>query len=355
MWGIEMKQGALVSIIIPIYNAEKYIGTMLDSILGQTYDLLDVILVNDGSTDETKRICMSYVKRDPRIRYLEQDNRGPSAARNRGLACAKGTYVLFADADDFIPAKAIEKLIKSAVETKADVVVGCFGEIRQPNGVHYIIVDKDEAICAALCGNTYLSNVAGRYQSAVNMGATCGKLVKRELLQKYNLAFSENITHREDLLYFIHVYAYSGEICILYESVYVYRQINKDSLVKRFHTKKIEELYAVTEALADFQKNIRSVDDSVVYEFMMHTVYRGWDSYFAHCKNPMSVGKLYKELKKYILDDKVRGYICRRSGRLDESFSLFQRIVFYCMEKKQIAFLTLLAYTEKKFKNILEG
>ena len=95
-----MKQTVLISIIIPVYNAEEFIGMMLDSVQNQTYGMLDIILVNDGSTDGTKNVCMPYLEKDKRFQYYEQQNRGPSAARNFGLRKAKGDYILFVDASN---------------------------------------------------------------------------------------------------------------------------------------------------------------------------------------------------------------------------------------------------------------
>ena len=91
-----------ISIIVPVYNCEKYIGTCIESIQGQTYQNLEIILVNDGSKDRSGEICRSYAVHDARIRYIEQENQGVSAARNHGIKKATGTFVMFVDADDTI-------------------------------------------------------------------------------------------------------------------------------------------------------------------------------------------------------------------------------------------------------------
>ena len=99
-----------ISIIVPVYNCEKYIGTCIESIQGQTYQNLEIILVNDGSKDGSGEICRSYVVHDARIQYIEQENQGVSAARNHGIKKATGTFVMFVDADDTITNDACEKL-----------------------------------------------------------------------------------------------------------------------------------------------------------------------------------------------------------------------------------------------------
>ena len=112
----------LVSIIIPLYNAENYVDKILPCILGQTYTALEILLVNDGSTDGTLSKCRQYQRQDARIRVLSQENGGVSAARNRGLAEAKGKYISFVDADDYLKPDFIEVLYRAATAEDCDVV-----------------------------------------------------------------------------------------------------------------------------------------------------------------------------------------------------------------------------------------
>ena len=112
----------LISIIIPLYNAENYVDKILPCILGQTYTALEILLVNDGSTDGTLSKCQQYQRQDARIRVLSQENGGVSAARNRGLAEAKGEYISFVDADDYLKPDFIEVLYRAATAEGCDVV-----------------------------------------------------------------------------------------------------------------------------------------------------------------------------------------------------------------------------------------
>ena len=114
---------ANVSIIVPVYNVEKYLARCLDSIIAQTARDLEIICVNDGSTDASAAILADYAAKDPRIRVLTQPNGGLSAARNAGLDAATGDWVMFVDSDDFIPPYAVEGFLKVAAESGASVVV----------------------------------------------------------------------------------------------------------------------------------------------------------------------------------------------------------------------------------------
>ena len=121
-----------VSIIIPAYNVENYIEDCLESILNQTYTNIEVIIVNDGSTDGTLEKITPYADKDKRIIILNQENQGVSATRNNGIEIAKGEYFAFFDADDYIPQNAIELFVKESKETDAEIVVSNF--IRIKNG-----------------------------------------------------------------------------------------------------------------------------------------------------------------------------------------------------------------------------
>ena len=99
---MDTENSPLVSIIVPVYNVANYIGECLDSLLNQTYRNIEIILINDGSSDESEKICKEYLVNDPRIKYVYQDNAGLSMARNRGIDLATGEYLTFVDSDDYI-------------------------------------------------------------------------------------------------------------------------------------------------------------------------------------------------------------------------------------------------------------
>ena len=117
-----MEQQELISVIIPVYNVEKYLRECIDSVLNQSYQNLEIILVDDGSTDSSGEICDEYEKQDIRIRVIHQKNQGLSGARNTGFQNANGEYVYFLDSDDWIVPEAIKCLVKRAEEESADVV-----------------------------------------------------------------------------------------------------------------------------------------------------------------------------------------------------------------------------------------
>ena len=116
----------LVSVIIPVYNVSRYLLQCLDSVISQTWRNLEIIIIDDGSTDGSGRICDQYADRDDRIKVIHSPNRGLSAARNLGLENLKGQYIAFVDSDDLIEPHAIETLIRTALLTESHIVTAGF-------------------------------------------------------------------------------------------------------------------------------------------------------------------------------------------------------------------------------------
>ena len=118
----------LLSIIIPVYNAEKYLNRCIDSIISSTYSNLEIIMVDDGSKDQSGSICDEYSEKDNRCRVYHTNNRGQAAARNYGLRKASGDYITFVDDDDWVDNSMYEKLINTAIETVVDLYVDIYLE-----------------------------------------------------------------------------------------------------------------------------------------------------------------------------------------------------------------------------------
>lgn len=173
-----MKYNGKISVIIPIFNAGAYIGTCIASLLKQTYEAFELILVDDGSTDATPSVLAAYQRQDPRIRVLRQENSGVSAARNRGLDCATGAYIAFVDADDFVAADYLERLYRLAQQHRADMVCCDFVQLLEGQPVQR---DLPKVLSSRLVANrTELLRSAAETREAYG---TCvwGKLIRAEL------------------------------------------------------------------------------------------------------------------------------------------------------------------------------
>ena len=186
----------LISIIIPIYNAEKYLNKCLQSIISQTFQDFEVILINDGSTDCSYDACQVFAKKDKRFTLLTQTNSGASSARNRGIEMAKGKWITFVDADDYIEANYIERLCKNITDEKTLIIQG----LKQVNS-------KGEEIKMIEFEDTILTNTeiqkAFDEKEIFEYGYTVAKLYNHEIIDRQNIRFNEQISYSEDMLFML--------------------------------------------------------------------------------------------------------------------------------------------------------
>lgn len=124
----------LISVIVPVYNVENYVSQCIESIINQTYKKIEIILINDGSTDSSKEICVKYAQKDQRIKIVDKKNGGLSDARNAGIKCMTGDYLMFVDSDDWLEFNCIELLYKLLIKYNADLVIGGVRKIEDETG-----------------------------------------------------------------------------------------------------------------------------------------------------------------------------------------------------------------------------
>ena len=224
----------MISVIVPVYNLENYLNRCIDSVLRSTYADFELILIDDGSTDASPRICRDYAGRDNRVRLLRQENRGVSAARNRGLEVCRGEWVVFVDGDDCISEDFLE-LIARESGRNPDLMLFDFTE----EGTAPVSGKSEEAIrygredMLTLVRNT-LALRQLRNRGNVNFLSSCARAMKRHVIDRYGLRFSEDLFGGEDTLFGIE-YLLRAESCTyIPQAVYVYN-IHRDSSSRRFN------------------------------------------------------------------------------------------------------------------------
>lgn len=179
-----------VSVIVPVYNVENYIYDMLTSVQEQTFKDFEVIMVDDGSTDDSPQIAGEFAARDSRFRYFRQENAGVSAARNFGIREASGDYMVFYDPDDLIPGRALEKMYKTAARAEADIIVGVMEEKNMGESVIYMNSQK-------LAKKRDISPLDENF---IGAWSVCNKMFSAAFIRKNGLRF-ENIHNAEDGLF----------------------------------------------------------------------------------------------------------------------------------------------------------
>lgn len=208
----------MVSVIIPIYNVEKYLCECIESVTGQSFRNLEIILVDDGSPDSSGEICDEYAERDSRIKVIHKKNGGLSDARNAGMDAANGDYVLFLDGDDYIKRTTVEELYTYAERTKAEIV--CFDfeidlEIASTDmelhkhAVDYKTVIGTEVLISAIDNDDFIPNATSKFYNA-------------GFLKRNNLRFKRGMYY-EDVLFNTMAFMCSKKVVFMHKSFYYYR------------------------------------------------------------------------------------------------------------------------------------
>lgn len=218
-----------VSIIVPIYNKERYLKKNIESLLNQSLREIEIILINDGSNDMSENICRYYKKKDNRIIYIKTSNKGVCSARNKGLEVSKGKYCIFIDADDFIENSMLEEMYKLIIEKNAETVICGMKEsnskkvFSQNISFNIDIQEKEYNFFEIIKMNSILLHSTGN------------KLFSREILEKNNILFVENIHGFEDLNFIFKYFLFSQKNYILEKGFYNYLR-NEDSITKSTKT-----------------------------------------------------------------------------------------------------------------------
>lgn len=184
----------LVTVIVPFYNAQDYIRRCVESIKAQTYKNLQVIFVNDGSTDRSSELCKCLIKDDERFELIEQENKGVSAARNVGINATKGKYCCFVDADDFVAEDYVEYMVRSLLKYNADIST-CTHQIEYERGKWKNTTKGKEG-----CLNQEQGLINFFSKDGMKAGPVC-KLYKMDILNNYKIRFNESIKIAEDKLF----------------------------------------------------------------------------------------------------------------------------------------------------------
>ena len=241
----------LVSVIVPIYNCESVLNRCIDSLVNQTYANTEIILVNDGSKDNSAEICNKYAEKYSNVVYVYQKNQGVSAARNKGLSVATGEYFIFCDADDYYSLDAVEKLVAVADKNNADITIGgvkkFIGEDIQVACVDDYVVDR---------GSKIFGECINELTESFLINSPVAKLYKMSLIKGNELYFNETLHCGEDLEWNSRVFAQVERIAGLSEAVYMYCVENAQSLSQRVSDDYFDRINLSFESLLSLYSNL---------------------------------------------------------------------------------------------------
>ena len=259
-----------LSIIVPVYRAESFLSHCVESLMGQSFQDLEIILVDDGSPDRSGELCDSYAARDPRVRVIHQKNSGVSAARNRGLQEAKGTYIGFADSDDWAELTMFESML--AASEGADIVM-CDALTVYDDGT------TEPDTIRGLPESRMLSHGDCTPELMLELaGAVWRCIYKRELLQTHEIRFPQGMKVSEDRVFNLYAMGRAEKIFYLKEPLYC-RYVNLQSCVNSFHKDYLsiaerirQELQQVISAAWDNRADFQQAFSRQYADFLLATV-----------------------------------------------------------------------------------
>ena len=256
---MEEKMNPAISVVIPVYNVEAYLRECVDSVLCQTMQDFEIILIDDGATDSSGAICDEYGTKDSRIRVIHQPNGGLSAARNTGLDAAIGEYVYFLDSDDYIKPYALEHLLQLAKKENADVVFFdafvFFTDCEPDPNVYQYHRSREYS---PKNGRQMLLDLldTGEYRTAVPL-----MLFRREYMLHHSLRFRPGILH-EDELFTFYVYHADGIIAHCHEELYARRMRAASIMTGSSMRKRYESIYAIYFELSNLYRKKQIRDEA---------------------------------------------------------------------------------------------
>ncbi|PLA04821.1 hypothetical protein CYK16_01210 [Streptococcus oralis subsp. dentisani] len=283
----------LISIIVPIYNVSPYLQLCLESIEKQTYPHFEVLLINDGSRDNSKDICLEYAERDNRFKYIEQQNSGLSAARNTGILNSNGEFMTFIEGDDFVDPNYLEELYHAALKNDSEIVVGSYKRFNEEDNNYYIhVFDYREEHYKY---RELIENIAQIERRGIEFETSWGMLFHRRLFENVWFPVGKNI---EDTRTNYKLYMESCKTSYIHKDLYIYR-IRKGSLINSITESLLTDvLEALLERIAVLSlSGIDITEEKEMLKIRLNT--RSQQALDAGLENT-EIYRRYKEIESYL-------------------------------------------------------
>lgn len=305
----------LISVIIPVYNVEQYLKRCLESVINQTYKNIEIICINDGSTDKSLNILENYKTQDNRIKVFNQENKGLSETRNRGINLAEGKYIFFIDSDDWLELNALESLMSKIILEEIDIVIG---------GINKVYFNKKIKVVLN-CNSKNIYNPSEYIESAINekkfVVNVWNKLYKKEILLKNKIKFKEGRLY-EDFLFTLQYLLKCRKIYITENIVYNYFLFRENSIVNKISEKDL-----------DIFKNIKNIELEVSGTDLLNKKY--FKEYIYEWIMSATISKLFKFGKKQEI---------KRYQLILKKNEIFEKYYKYYLQDKKIKYKKIISY-----------
>ena len=298
-----------VSVVVPVYNVEKYIHKCLDSLVNQTLQDIEIILIDDESPDNCGKICDEYAKNDKRIKVIHKKNGGVSAARNDGIKHATSDWIMFVDSDDWCEETMCEIAYENAIKNNVDVAI--FNNYRnyedyekkEKIGLKETIFDEYneiEKLQMSMLYDFFIKQVDSEVKQYTDIGGPWSKIFKKELIEKNNIEFNLKVKGVfDDALFCIETMEYAKKVLFKDEFLYHYRILN-DSITNKFKSDRIQIYDTIYKEIELFMNKAHKKNNfkEAYYSRIIVNLCKLLKIYFFHPANSDKLWKRLKELKK---------------------------------------------------------
>jgi len=342
----------LVSIVIPIYNVELFLERCLSSITSQTYQNLEIILVDDGSTDSSPNICDSWASKDSRIKVIHKSNAGLGMARNTGIDNASGRYICFFDSDDYIALETIETALNTAKKYNADIVAFGMSVVNQHGAVTKTFTPESEKDCyrgeeVLNCFLPGLLRSDGAISKIKNISFSAWSLLySADLIKSTDWRFvSEREIISEDVYSLLSLYKNVNCVAIAKQALYFYCE-NDNSLTRVYRNDRFDKIKIFYKKCIQLCENYgypTLIQRGCMCQFLGNIV-GAMKQTVAHFNRPQAI-----KLLKVIIDDDVLQLVV--SEKINDFFKLRIRILLWSVMQKKYNLCYLLLWINNKISN----
>ena len=344
-----MKEQPQVSIIVPVYNVENYIERCLNSLVNQTFKDIEIITINDGSTDKSLELLNKYAKEDIRISVIDLGDEGVSYCRNLGIEKANGKYIMFVDSDDWIDFNMVEVMYKKAEENNIDLVMCSYIREFKDHSKEKIFNLPEEIIYKEdKVKNELLRKLVGPVKEELSnpemldaLGTVWGKLYRADIFKenKINFVDLKEIGSAEDTLFNIFTFNYLKKVMFLNKSMYHYWRDNPKSVTSQYNSKLKEQRKVFFKYISDFIKenNFEQVFEEALNNRICTSVL-GLGLIECSKNNKISGINKIKNIKKIINEE----YIRNAYKNLELKYFSIHWRVFYFFIKNKMSFCSYL-------------
>lgn len=324
----------MISIVIPVYNAAVYLPDMLDSIIGQSYTEIEIILVNDGSTDNSSIVCHEYADRYSYIKVYDRENYGASASRNFGVQKASGEFIWFMDSDDILEKDALLYAVETQKKYDADIVIG---------GMNFCFTEEDRVVPKTVQKDIVLNEHEFKRQYKelfiLNyVSSLCNKLIRRSIIVENNIKMIESLHVYEDYLFCMDTLLRCQTVVCLSKVFYNYELRNTQSLSHRYKNNALEMFCILEDKISEYRKafgqEFASADDSL-NNLLIYLAYEC-------AKNEARHKNSYTKIKKILCDETFHNAMLKYKG-VGREYRAVQM-----MMRKKMAFLLLIYFMINK-------